>query len=98
MSSENYFKKENMDIYLITLIISRRIALTMIVHVTVCYICSMISTVLLVIYSFLMPEHMSDHTAVMLAAFVIIETISIIVAVILYKDCIKGYTAGFSDT
>ena len=82
----------------ITLIISRRIALTLMVHVTVCYICSMISTVLLVTYSFLMPEHMSDHTAVMLAAFVIIETISIIVAVILYKDCIKGYTAGFSDT
>ena len=46
----------------ITLIISRRIALTMAVQIAVCYICSMLSTILLLMYSFLMPEHISDYT------------------------------------
>lgn len=81
----------------ITLIISRRIALTMAVQIAVCYICSMLSTILLLMYSFLMPEHISDYTVAAIVSFVIIEALSIIVGVILYKDCVKGYASSFSD-
>ena len=81
----------------ITLIISRRIALTMAVQIAVCYICSMLSTILLLMYSFLMPEHISDYTVPAIVSFVIIEALSIIVGVILYKDCVKGYASSFSD-
>ena len=82
----------------ITLILSRRIALSMVIQITVCYICSMVSTILLLVYSFLIPEQISDFTLVIIISFIIIQTISIIMAVILYKDCVKGYVSSFSDT
>lgn len=82
----------------ITLILSRRIALSMVIQIAVCYICSMISTILLFMYSFLLPEHISDFTLVIIISFIIIQTISIIVAIVLYKDCVKGYISSFSDT
>ena len=81
----------------LTLIISRRIALTIAVQIAVCYICSMFSTILLVIYSFLIPEHISNFAVAAIISFVIIEAISIVVGIILYKDCVKGYTSSFSD-
>ena len=82
----------------ITLILSRRIALSMVVQIGVCYICSMISTILLFLYSFLIPEHLSDYTVVIIVSFIIIQVLSIIMAIVLYKDCIKGYISSFSDT
>ena len=69
----------------------------MAVQIAVCYICSMLSTILLLMYSFLMPEHISDYTVAAIVSFVIIEALSIIVGVILYKDCVKGYASSFSD-
>ena len=82
----------------ITLIISRRIALTMAIQIAVCYICSMISTILLLVYSFLLPENMSDYTVPSIISFFVIEVVSIIVAIVLYKDGLKGYVSSFSDT
>lgn len=82
----------------ITLIISRRIALTLAVQISVCYICSMISTILLLTYSFLLPENLRDYTLPSIISFAVIEILSIIAAIILYKDCVKGYVSGFSDT
>jgi hypothetical protein len=58
----------------------------------------MISTVLLLTYSFLLPENLRDYTLPSIISFAVIEILSIITAVILYKDCVKGYVSGFSDT
>lgn len=82
----------------VTLIISRRISLTLAVQIAICYICSMISTVFLLMYSFLLPENMSDYTMPSIISFAVIEILSTIAAVILYKDCVKGYVSSFSDT
>ena len=82
----------------ITLIISRRISLSMVIQTTVCYICSMISTILLLIYSAIIPENMDDFMLPVIISFFVLGTISIVLAYVLYKDCLKGYTSSFVDT
>jgi hypothetical protein len=82
----------------VTLIISRRIALTLATQTMVCYLCSMISTILLFIYSFMLPEHMTDFTMYIIIMFVILEIVGVVCGILLYRDCKKGYDSSFTDT
>lgn len=82
----------------LTLIIARRMAVSILTQMAVCYICSMIMTILMVIYSFLMPEQLGDYYLTLIIISIIMEAISILCAVLLYKDCIKGYESSFIDS
>ena len=82
----------------VTLIISRKIALSVIIQTAVCYFCSMISTFLLMFYSFIVPEQLAEYTLTFVIMFFLLEAIHILCAVLLYRDCVKGYTSSFTDT
>lgn len=83
---------------MLTLFISRRLSLTLLAQVSVCYLCSMVSTLLFVIYSFLLPEEMNSVATFVIITFVVLEIIAITLAVVVYKDCAKGYDSSFADT
>ena len=83
---------------MLTLFISRRLSLTLLAQVSVCYLCSMVSTLLFVIYSFLLPEEMNSVATFVIITFVVLEIIAITLAVVVYKDCAKGYDSSFVDT
>ena len=83
---------------MLSLIASRRMSLTLLAQTSVCYLCSMTSTLLFIIYSFLLPEEMNSVATFVIIAFVVLELIAIALAVVVYKDCVKGYDSSFVDT
>ena len=82
----------------VTLIIARRMAVSILTQMAVCYLCSMLMTMLMFLYSFLMPEQLGDYYFTLIIISITMEAISILCAVLLYKDCIKGYESSFIDS
>ena len=83
---------------MLALLISRRISLTLITQTAACYICSMVSTFLFFIYSFILPDELTDIALFIIISFVVLEVIAIALAVVVYRDCAKGYDSSFIDT
>lgn len=81
----------------ISLLISRRLSLAMGLHLAICYLSSMITLILLLVYSFLIPENISEFALIVIVLFAVLEAVSILIAIIVYRDGIKGYESGFYD-
>ena len=82
---------------MLTLIISRRIALSMVAQMAVCYIASMIHAILSIVVSFALPTEQEGFPFYALVIFFVLEAIGILLAIFLYKDCVKGYESSFAD-
>lgn len=80
------------------LILSRRIAVTMVSQIFVTYLASMLTGLSSIIISFALPEDIDKVVVFGIVVAAIIEGLSVLTAVLLIKDCKKGYISSFYDS
>ena len=83
---------------MLALLISRRISLTLLTQTAACYLCSMTSTLLFVLYGFILPDEINNYAVFIIISFVVLEAVAVLLAVAVYRDCAKGYDSSFTDT
>ena len=81
----------------IVLIIARRVAVTLVAQIMITYLASIINTILCFILSAVLPLESEHFTAACIILALVFEAASVLTAVFLKKDCLKGYKSGFYD-